>query len=1222
MTLRSDDSGCSNPLFSMKMFRIAPHLNSLLALAALSIALPAFSHAEENLFNGKSLDGWRGDPRLWRVENGVLIGETDGSGRKIARNSFLVWQGGDVGNFELTLQVRVTGDNNSGVQYRSRLADPETFVVQGYQMDLHPRPEYAAMLYEEGGRGIVAPRGQAVTIAADGTRQTEALIDGNLPPVDVSAWNEFKVIARGDTVTHWVNGNLAARITDLETGKFARSGILALQLHAGAPMRAEFKDIVLKRLPDEPRAQWIWSREQAGENEQVFFERSFSIPASESVTSAILLSAADNEHEVFLNGKSIGKSDGWQTPFLTEISKRLPSAGPHTIRVLAANKGGPAGFAFRLELLFTSGNKQTILSDESWEWTAADNDENGRRPVAVLGEMGVQPWGDVFAGWGSANQEQAPTDVSADYQLLPGFRLEHLYEVPKAFGSWVAMTVDPEGRLIASDQYGGLYRITVGATTAAERLPLPIHGAQGLLWAHDSLYIVTSIGDMGVFRATDTDGDGELDHVEKLKELDGAGEHGPHSLVLSPDGEWIYFVAGNHTKPAPVDHSMVPEVWDEDQLLPRRPDARGHARDVMAPGGWVVRFTPDGKYWERVSTGYRNAYDIAFDEHGELFTWDSDMEWDMGMPWYRPTRINHITSGSAFGWRNGTGKWPEYYEDSLPGILDIGPGSPTGIVAGKGLRFPARYQRAIYMLDWTYATIYAVHLTPSGATYTAETEELVAGTGLPVTDAVVGQDGALYFLIGGRRTNSALFRITYVGDESTAAVQEPAPIDPEAERLGTLRRELEALHRHPDPAALDAIWEALDHEDRFIRFAARVALEHLPVSTWKARLSEENTPWQAILAAIALARVGEAPDKAVGLAALDRVDPTSIDEQRQVNLLRAYGLLFIRHGEPAPSVRANLIERFDGMYPADKDNLNRELCRMLTYLKAPNVLAKTLRLMAVPTPNEAPQWAALASRNKEYGEPIAEMIENMPSEQNLFYAYCLRTLEGPWTAGQRRQFFTWLGEAAKKSGGRSYGGFIEDMRQETLQRATPEERKMIESWDLKPAANPFADLPPVEGPGRAWTVEEAVAAAEKGLVNRDLARGKQMFHATLCAACHRFNGEGGATGPDLTSIGARFSIADLVDAIINPNNAVSDQYQFDLIALKDGSSVTGKVLNEEKGVLTVGTSPFDFTQTRKIERSLIHSVEPSPVSPMPGGLLNRLNEDELRDLLAYLLRRE
>src|SRR5690606_24929784 len=99
MTLRSDDSGCSNPLFSMKMFRIAPHLNSLLALAALSIALPAFSHAEENLFNGKSLDGWRGDPRLWRVENGVLIGETDGSGRKIARNSFLVWQGGDVGNF-------------------------------------------------------------------------------------------------------------------------------------------------------------------------------------------------------------------------------------------------------------------------------------------------------------------------------------------------------------------------------------------------------------------------------------------------------------------------------------------------------------------------------------------------------------------------------------------------------------------------------------------------------------------------------------------------------------------------------------------------------------------------------------------------------------------------------------------------------------------------------------------------------------------------------------------------------------------------------------------------------------------------------------------------------------------------------------------------------------------------------------------------------------------
>src|SRR5690606_20080829 len=128
-----------------------------------------------------------------------------------------------------------------------------------------------------------------------------------------------------------------------------------------------------------------------------------------------------------------------------------------------------------------------------------------------------------------------------------------------------------------------------------------------------------------------------------------------------------------------------------------------------------------------ISIGYRNQYDIAFNADGELFSYDADMEWDFGAPWYRPTRAVHSTSGSEFGWRSGTGKWPAYYEDSLPAVVDLGPGSPVGVAFGYGAKFPAKYQKALYLLDWTYSMIYAIHLTPDGSSYKATTEEFAVG---------------------------------------------------------------------------------------------------------------------------------------------------------------------------------------------------------------------------------------------------------------------------------------------------------------------------------------------------------------------------------------------------------------------------------------------------------------------------------------------------------------
>ena len=140
----------------------------------------------------------------------------------------------------------------------------------------------------------------------------------------------------------------------------------------------------------------------------------------------------------------------------------------------------------------------------------------------------------------------------------------------------------------------------------------------------------------------------------------------------------------------------------------------------MAPGGEILRSDDDGKTWKRVVAGFRNEYDFAFNTEGELFTFDSDMEWDVGLPWYRPVRVNHCPIGAEFGWRNGSGKWPTYFFDSLPGVHDVGRGSPTGVTFYQGNQFPAKYHDSFLVCDWSQGRILAVFLKRAGASYSAD----------------------------------------------------------------------------------------------------------------------------------------------------------------------------------------------------------------------------------------------------------------------------------------------------------------------------------------------------------------------------------------------------------------------------------------------------------------------------------------------------------------------
>ena len=239
------------------------------------------------------------------------------------------------------------------------------------------------------------------------------------------------------------------------------------------------------------------------------------------------------------------------------------------------------------------------------------------------------------------------------------------------------------------------------------------------------------------------------------------GEHGQHALVLGPDG-FIYIMIGNHSSPKKEYEPNSPyhHFYEGDLVLPKYEDAGGHAVGVKAPpGGTVIRTDTEGSFVQLFAGGFRNAYDLAFNQNGELFTFDSDMEWDMGLPWYRPTRINHILPGAEFGWRSGWSLWPDYYPDSLPATIELGRGSPTGLEFYNHHKYPEKYHDCLFACDWSQGRILAIHLKRRGASFEATSEVFVEGRPLNATDIAVAPDGWLYFATGGRDTEGGLYRI-------------------------------------------------------------------------------------------------------------------------------------------------------------------------------------------------------------------------------------------------------------------------------------------------------------------------------------------------------------------------------------------------------------------------------------------------------------------------------
>ncbi len=1152
-------------------------------------ALQGATEAPVPLFDGASLAGWSGDAKFWTVEDGVIVGRSTEQ-NPCRRTTWLVCEAGRYENFELSLEVQLEG-GNSGVQFRSRLARPDD--VHGPQADLDQSGEWTGGLYEQGGRGVLVRRGTALAIDDAGATRATAVGDAAelLTAATARDWDRLTVRCEGRTTTIRWNDVLTSRLDDGGPSAWRSEGLIALQLHAGPPMTVRFRNVSVTPLeaavevepafPELAGPEWIWDLDTPeGDSAAVLTRR---ITPRAPVRRAVVWGACDNGVELFAGERRIAVSDDWSRPFERDVTAELPT-GPFDLVARCWNEGGPAGLVLRLTLQYEDGTDEVVVTDRAWR-----TEDGGE--VASFGAFGVGPWGTpATVANGTARGVLDPAEL-----VLPaGFSAELVYEVPRRQGSWVALTIDDRGRIYAADERGrGLYRLTERADgpPLVEELPLGFGAAQGLCTVRRSdgaldlfvmLHPYGSDKVCGVWRARDVEDDGTFDRVELILPLPGAtGEHGAHAIVAAPDGSGLYVMAGNHVPLADeiaVHHA--PPLWQEDQLLPPLPDPNGHAVGVPVPGGWFLKMDFDGGQRELVSIGMRNAYDFAFDRAGHALTYDSDMEWDMGAPWYRAPRILQLAPGADFGWRNGSGKVPDWAEDTLGTVVDTGPASPTGVLHTKDLAFHAPWDDVLLAADWAYGTVHAVHTRPvadGGLTLTGELQPFIQGKPFPVTDLAAHPDGSLLVAIGGRGTRSAIYRVrSLAGVERRAPQQVPDPLAvyrdardvPFTDRAWrSYRRALfeNALRTGSDPA--DALVtlaggppSAAFLDDPMVARATRVAAV-------RAGASLGLSP--TLLDGFASAAVEQLTQGAVedALATLRAIE---------IGLARATGDV---------QLGAQQLAALCAQFPSGDTRIDRALAALLV--------------------------------RSQYGPftpgAVAALAQASTQEEALYLLYVLRLQTAGWTPELREDYLEFLYvDAARFHGGHSLQRYVERIRSEANQR-------LGEGWTPPPAPE-AAPSPPIAARifVKEWAVAD-LAPRGKELEDRDLARGRHVFEAARCAECHRFDGTGGSTGPDLTGAGARYSAEDLLLAILEPSRDLTDQYQDTEVWTTDGVVHLGRIIEEDGEWVTLMPPPPNEAERIDVPRAEIKLRRPHPTSRMPKSLLDGFRREDALDLIAYLL---
>jgi type 1 glutamine amidotransferase len=255
-------------------YRVRIHPQTFVALlVALSTLMPCVTADDEDkdgfvsIFDGETLDGWEGDKKLWRVEDGAITGQTTAE-NKIDKNSFLIWRAGEVDNFELRLEYRIV-NGNSGIQYRSFELEDRTFGIGGYQADFEAGDRYSGILYGEQFRGILADRGLATELVRND--KFEVKVTGQVGDSDAiqskikkEDWNSYRIVADGYTFQHFINDTQTIECVDNDKAQRRATGLIALQVHVGPPMIVQFRNVRLKKLPAPKKVALIAGRRSHG----------------------------------------------------------------------------------------------------------------------------------------------------------------------------------------------------------------------------------------------------------------------------------------------------------------------------------------------------------------------------------------------------------------------------------------------------------------------------------------------------------------------------------------------------------------------------------------------------------------------------------------------------------------------------------------------------------------------------------------------------------------------------------------------------------------------------------------------------------------------------------------------------------------------------------------------------------------------------------------------
>jgi putative heme-binding domain-containing protein len=949
-------------------------------------------------------------------------------------------------------------------------------------------------------------------------------------------------------------------------------------------------------------AHWIWSA-PAGDARQpdVACHLAVEFTLAAAPTKATAWVSADNHFRLFVDGHEVGHGDDWSKPTTLEVAPQL-RAGVNRLDAFCWNDGSAAGFLCALHVTLPDGSAPTIVSDGSWSAESCEPafakaaekfpSESPSAKARDVGAYGMAPWGRLEVA-----------QLSDRFEPLPGFRVD---VVADSVGSVVGIALDPEGRVYVASEGRSITRLSdpdpasgvVGAFRKVETYTDKIANAQGMFRDGDALF-VTGDGPQGtgLYRVPEATRAPEL-----LGRFNGEmGEHGPHAIVRGPDG-WLYLAIGNHAGVAEKisDASPLSPLRYEGHLLPRYVDPRGHATQCRAPGGVVARVNETTREWQLFAGGFRNHYDLCFDRGGELFTFDSDMEWDVGLPWYRAVRFVHVVPGGDYGWRTGSSTWPSWYADSLPPVCETGRGSPTGMCCYDGAQFPEHFRGAILAGDWSEGQILAFHPKRNGATFTADVDVLLSGRPLAVSDLVVARDGSLLFCVGGRGTAGGVYRLSYAG---------PAGAKPEVAASSTSTPAFN--EKTPTRELLVALGDA----DRWVRYLAARALEQRDPATFESDALALASPLARAEALVALARVGLASSDPAAwkrrLTAATRIVAAEVERAADpkpktaapgpadptlVTALRALELLFQgRDGaalakQPADfaAVSAELSPPLLKLFPTGSRDVDRELAQLLAFLGDPAAPPKLF-----------------AAFQKE------------PSRvEQIWLAYCLRGCKDGFTAPMRTELARWLDRGiAEWSGGHSFEGYLRYIRGDVDLLLGDAERAALAAEVAARRAAPLASPAAASQEPRDLDAVTTFVERTRASPIRSEREGARLF-AKSCASCHQIAGLGKSVGPELTTAAGRFKVHDLLEAILDPSRTISDQYRATNFFLKNGDVVQGiPTLDDGKHVVVVESSGLP----RELDAGDVESRRTASKSLMPNGLVDGMTLEEIADLVAYVL---